>query len=93
MSTLSDGINGRVSRRFGLVSRMAARIVAGLRGNGDGGSRTLRHIETLPLGMKRNVFLIECDGERFLLAISGDSVSSPVAVTQRSVAEIDGEQP
>lgn len=46
--------------------------------------RVLRHVETLSLGTKRAVFLIECDGQRFLLA---DGMSSPVPLTQRFAAE------
>jgi hypothetical protein len=46
--------------------------------------KSLRHIETLSLGTKRAVFLIECDGQRFLVA---DGMSAPVPLMQRFAAE------
>jgi len=46
--------------------------------------KSLRHVETLSFGTKRAVFLIECDGQRFLVA---DGMSAPVPLTQRFAAE------
>lgn len=46
--------------------------------------KTLRHVETLSLGAKRNVYLMECDGQRFLVA---DGLSTPVPLTQRYATE------
>ncbi len=42
--------------------------------------RALRHVETLALGGKRSVFLIECDGQRYLVA---DGMSAPVALEHK----------
>lgn len=44
----------------------------------------LRHVETLSLGAKRSVVLIECDGQRFLIA---EGMSAPVALAQGRVRE------
>lgn len=46
--------------------------------------KSLRHVETLSFGTKRAVFLIECDGQRFLVA---DGMSAPVPLTQRFATE------
>lgn len=46
--------------------------------------KSLRHIETLSLGAKRNVHLVECEGQRFLVA---DGLSAPVPLTQRFATE------
>ena len=44
---------------------------------------SLRHLETLALGHKRSVYLVECDGERFLIAAGGEGLSTPVPLTQK----------
>ncbi|MEZ2345952.1 flagellar biosynthetic protein FliO [Terriglobus sp. RCC_193] len=46
--------------------------------------KSLRHIETLSFGTKRSVHLLECEGQRFLVA---DGLSAPVPLTQRFAAE------
>lgn len=46
--------------------------------------KSLRHIETLTFAAKRSVFLIECDGQRFLVS---DGMSAPVPLAQRYAAE------
>ena len=46
--------------------------------------KLLRHVETLSLGPKRSVHLVECEGQRFLVA---DGMSAPVPLTQRFAAE------
>lgn len=46
--------------------------------------KSLRHVETLSLGAKRSVHLVECEGQRFLVA---DGLSAPVPLTQRFTAE------
>ena len=43
-------------------------------------SRQLRLVETLPLGGKRQVMLVMCDGERFLVGGGSDSVQTIVRV-------------
>jgi flagellar biogenesis protein FliO len=43
-------------------------------------ARRMRHLETLPLGTKRSLYLVECDGSQFLVAAGGDSVSAPVLI-------------
>lgn len=46
--------------------------------------KLLRHVETLSVGPKRSVHLMECEGQRFLVA---DGMSAPVPLTQRFAAE------
>lgn len=45
-------------------------------------TRLLKQVESLQLGPKRAVYLVECDGMRFLIAAGGDSMSAPVPLTQ-----------
>ncbi len=40
----------------------------------------MRHVETLHLGRKRSLLLVECGGRRYLITASGDSLSAPVGV-------------
>lgn|GEM_PF-5387251 len=61
-----------------LVQKLAGRISAVRR---SPVRRTLRHVETLSLGQKRTIYLIECDGNRFLVT---DGMSAPVAVSAKS---------
>lgn len=63
----------------GLGERLAALLC---RPKGSA-ARVLRHVETLPLGPKRFLYLVECDGERFLVAAGGEGLSAPVPLTQR----------
>lgn len=63
-------------------NRMVPRIVAFLRGRTQPQARLLRQVETMQLGPRRAVYLIECDGDRFLIAAGGDGVSAPVPLTQ-----------
>jgi flagellar biogenesis protein FliO len=44
----------------------------------------MRVVETLPIGPKRNLFLISCDGERFLVGSGPDSVQTIVRVRAES---------
>jgi flagellar biogenesis protein FliO len=69
-----------------MVGRLAAWLTARLGNRSEASSRRLRHVETLPLGLKRQLLLIECDGERFLVAVTGDSVSAPVPLTRACAA-------
>jgi flagellar biogenesis protein FliO len=57
---------------------MVQRAQAWLRGHRVAVHR-MRHIETLPLGAKRSLYLVECDGDQFLIA-AGDGISAPVLV-------------
>ena len=75
-----------------LISRWITFILARLRGQSTATPRVLRHVETLSLGPKRQVFLIECDGERFLVAGGSDGLGAPVPLTRRFASEADKER-
>lgn len=47
-------------------------------------TKSLRHIESLSLGAKRTLFLVECDGQRYLVA---DGMTAPVPVVSPRVME------
>ena len=46
----------------------------------------MRHVETLHLGRKRELLLVECGGRRYLITASGDSLSAPVGVLSNPLA-------
>lgn len=62
---------------------LGERLAALLRGSRPGTTRALRHVETLALGPRRSLYLVECDGQRFLVAGGGESLSAPVPLTQQ----------
>jgi hypothetical protein len=85
----AEGVKTRDSRS-GLAGSIRARIEAVLR-NGFAGlgrvrsERRMELIETLQLGGKRQLLLVMCDGQRYLVGAGGDSV--------HSIAEIVHGQP
>jgi hypothetical protein len=48
--------------------------------------RHMRLIETLPLGPKKQLLLVSCDGERFLIGTGTDSVQSILRVRPETAA-------
>lgn len=48
--------------------------------------RHLRVVETLPLGQRRSVALLECDGQRFLAGMGADGVTTLVPLAMQSTA-------
>jgi len=58
------------------LSYIASRALALLRGiQIKRRERSLRVCETLPLGEKRFLAVVECERQRFLLAVTGQSIS------------------
>lgn len=53
-------------------------LFAGVRGRGE--RRHMRVVEALPMGPKRNLYLVSCDGERFLVGTGTESVQTIVRV-------------
>ena len=56
---------------------LGERLAALVRGSRSSAARTLRHLETLPLGPRRSLYLVECDGERFLITAGGVGLGAP----------------
>lgn len=48
--------------------------------------RHMRVVETLPLGPRRNLYLVSCDGERFLVGAGQESVQTIVRVRPESAS-------
>lgn len=48
--------------------------------------RQLRLVETLALGHRRSIALVECDGQRFLAGMSADGVSTLVPIAKSEMA-------
>jgi flagellar biogenesis protein FliO len=67
----------------GLVE-WAVKLVRGWRGREDGQRRQMHLVETLPLGGKRQLILVSCDGERFLVGGGLDSIETIVRVKAES---------
>jgi flagellar biogenesis protein FliO len=54
------------------------------------GLRRMELIETLNLGGKRQLMLVVCDGERFLIGSGGDSVQSIERLARVAEPEVAG---
>ncbi len=52
------------------------RLAALLRGTATSERRALRCVETLHIGPKRTLFLVECDGKRFLAGGGSDGINA-----------------
>ena len=79
---------GSVPVRSSWTGVITDRLSRLLRGAARPQTRTLRQVEALHLGPKRTLYLVECDGQRFLLAAGGDNVSAPVPVYASSQAQV-----
>ncbi len=67
----------------GAPKGLGERLASLLRSSNRMETRALRHVETLALGPKHSIYLVECDGERFLVAAGAEGLSAPVPLTQR----------
>jgi flagellar biogenesis protein FliO len=79
-----------VESRDGILPRLMEAI-AGLFGGTWAGrtarvARRLQVLETLPLGPKKQLLLISCDGERYLVATGPDGVQTLTRVESRAQA-------
>jgi hypothetical protein len=70
------------------LAEWVLRFARGWRGRDDGQRRQMRLVETLPLGGKRQLMLVSCDGERFLVGGGLDSIETIVRVKGESSPEI-----
>lgn len=48
-------------------------------------ARRLRVVETLPLGAKKQLLLVTCDGEKYLVGTGAESVQTITRVERRAV--------
>jgi flagellar biogenesis protein FliO len=84
-----QGVDGAVAQRktavegLGLVE-WALRMLRGWRGQNVGQGRQMQLVETLGLGGKRQLMLVSCDGERFLVGGGLESVETIVRVRAES---------
>jgi len=69
-----------------LLGFLAKRLIPNRFGGGTGGDH-LRIIQTLPLGMKRFVSLIEADGRRLLIGVSEQQITLIKAMDEEPFAE------
>ena len=77
------------SEKPGLVFRWAELIAKALGGRWSGhspSSRRLQVVETLSIGPKKQLLLIRCDGEKYLVATGPDSVQTILRVDSRGNA-------
>lgn len=67
---------------------LAAWLVSTVRRLKEPAGRTarkhMRVVETLPIGVKKQLLLVSCDGERFLVATGADSVGTITRVRPES---------
>ncbi len=80
-----------MSMQEGMLRRGVMAIMSLLGGAGARGTskRHMRLIETLPLGAKRQLLLVSCDGERFLIGTGPESVQSILRVRPESGAAVE----
>lgn len=62
------------SPQTGLEGGMLSRLRVLLRGVTQQRERSLRCVETLQLGPRRTLYLVECDGQRFLAGAGNDGI-------------------
>jgi flagellar biogenesis protein FliO len=67
---------------------MAAMNLLGGAGSRASSKRHMRLIETLPLGAKKQLLLVTCDGERFLIGTGPESVQSILRVRSEQVSAL-----
>lgn len=70
------------------VAGMALRALQRLRSQGTRERRQLRVIESLALGGKRQLMLVECAGAKYLIGGGVDSVHSIVPLRHDSIAGV-----
>lgn len=79
--TQQKELNGAAAKRVFEVQGLAGWVVGqwrGLRSQRDVHRKQLRLVETLPLGGKRQLMLVTCGGESFLVGCGMDSVETIV---------------
>ena len=62
-----------------------------IKGSTNSVQRRLQLIDRLELGGKRQLMLIVCDGQRFLVGSGAESIQSIIAVGKRENESLDGE--
>ncbi len=70
-----------------MVGALQGRVRIKWRGGARGQTRQMQLIETLSLGGKRQIMLVDCDGERYLVGCGADTVTS-IAKVIPAMAEI-----
>jgi hypothetical protein len=72
-------------RVIGMLGNLAGAAWTGERRKAD---RHIRVMETIPLGARKQLLLVDCDGERFLVGTGADQVQAIVRLgTLASAAE------
>lgn len=67
------------------MGTIAARTLRGFRK--PRAPRRLQLVETLPLGGKRQLMLIDCDGRSFLVGAGGDAISTVMPIAESTTAD------
>jgi flagellar biogenesis protein FliO len=75
----------------GLLLSQMKELCAAVRGKmqADRGRRRMELVETLHLGSKRQLMLVVCDGQAYLIGASGDSVQA-IEPVSRMIVTADG---
>ncbi len=90
--------NGRPdcwARRYKTLRGYGARALAAcrIRLSASHLERKMELVETLNLGGKRQLMLVQCDGQRYLVGLGSDSVQSIVLAVTESCTRMDLQQP
>lgn len=85
-------VTGQTGRRSqdGAFAKLIEWLVDVYGGNWSGGNklvtRRMKVLETLPIGGKKQLMLVSCDGEKYLVATGPETVQTIVRVEARGVA-------
>jgi len=80
----SQRATGLLHAAVGAIVRLAGGAWAGARTPAE---RRMQVLETLTLGARKQLLLISCDGERFLVGTGSDQVNSIVRVVREAAAQ------
>jgi len=88
VESMEPKVEARAER--GILRRLMEGIVNLCGGAWAGGSgaavRHMRVLETLAIGPKKQLLLVSCDGEKFLVGTGPDSVQTIMRVESRAIA-------
>ena len=90
----SEGKNSQTSLAQSILTGMRTLFQKGFGAMGRGrGEPRMELLETLQLGGKRQLMLVLCDGQRYLVGAGGDSVHSIAEIERQPRASLEASRP
>jgi flagellar biogenesis protein FliO len=91
MGALLQISGGSSKEGRGAVGWILDRLLA-LRSRNMAEARELQLLETLSLGGRRQLMLVECGSRRFLVGVGAESVQTIVAVAEQTLASVHSKE-